>query len=86
MKPESGAPAFDNIDELLTDKIINHGRDHANRPETGAQAAEPDQQTVPVEHIELGKGPSAKTIIVALALTSMIFLILYRLLKRQQNR
>jgi hypothetical protein len=86
MNAESGAPAFDNIDELLTDKIVSHGRDHADRTDPDNLAVEPETLAAPVEHLELGNGPSGKMIILAFAALGIVLLILYRLLNRQQNR
>jgi hypothetical protein len=86
MKSESGTPAFENIDDLLTEKIVTHGHDHADRTATQIPADDPDRQAAPAEHFEPGGGPSKKTIIVAFLILGMLLLIVYRLFNRQQNR
>jgi hypothetical protein len=33
MQHNPGAPAFDNIDDLLAEKIVNHSRKHSDHPQ-----------------------------------------------------
>lgn len=51
MQHDPGAPAFDNIDDLLTEKIVDHSRKHSNHPQPRhplhQQARKQDTPTAP---------------------------------------
>jgi len=43
MQHDSGAPAFDNIDDLLAEKIVNHSKKHTNHPDPNTPVSSVEQ-------------------------------------------
>ena len=86
MKPEPGAPAFDNIDDLLADKIVNHGRDHADRSTVDDPAPTGESTTIPPSEEATHARPTASAILVAALIAGTVLFLLYRLFNRESNR
>lgn len=86
MKPEPGAPAFDNIDDLLADKIVNHGRNHADRTTADDPSPTGEASAVSPESEEPDAEQSVLSIIAAALAICTVLLILYRLFNRKPHR
>jgi hypothetical protein len=83
MEHECGSPAFDNIDDVLANRIVNHSRTHSDRtepsPDVQPDAASPTSRATS----ESGhSGSYAKLFL----LTGVILLVLLILLNRQFTR
>jgi hypothetical protein len=86
MHHDSGAPAFDNIDDLLADKIVRHSRTHSEqteKPETTAEN-QPEEETVDTSK----KSTSSITgfsLVFALIILILLFFV-YRLSVRTSTK
>lgn len=86
MKHESGAPAFENIDDLLAERIVSHSRRHSGRPKE-RRAAPPvkDNPSAEIPREENDEHSGTLFFTLALALLAFFFL-LYCLLNRKPAR
>ena len=86
MHHDSGAPAFDNIDDLLADKIVRHSRSHSGqtgKPETVAENL-PREETVDTSK----KSTPARTgfsLVLVLIIFALLFFV-YRLSVRPSTK
>ncbi|MBN1578665.1 MAG: hypothetical protein JW913_19025 [Chitinispirillaceae bacterium] len=86
MKHESGAPAFENIDDLLAERIVSHSKRHSGRPDERPSTPPVHQRPPAPQPPEEEKGNSGTMIVAAaLALLALLFL-LYRLSSRKPVR
>ena len=85
MDPDCGAPAFDNIDEVLANRIIDHGRNHSDRTET-ASAADGKPLSTPEDTPDAPYGISLRYLIAGSAIFVGLLLLLYRLTRRSSRR
>lgn len=86
MQHDSGAPAFDNIDDLLAEKIVNHSIKHTDHPkqEPVSSPEQPDEvggQRTGYEHVR--KPPHKLTVFLIISL--IVLSILYLLTHSSKN-
>ena len=77
MQDECGAPAFDNIDDLLADKIINHSRNHSDQTEKETSKVSPSPQSNSKNKIDQSRRGSGKLLIVVFLIILGLFFYQY---------
>ena len=89
MEHECGAPAFDNIDDVLADRIVNHSRTHSDR--TGSPPSEKNVNARPGgTRPSLSPTPESsgtlKRVLIAVAVIVFAYLFLTRIAPRTRQR
>ena len=88
MDHECGAPAFDNIDDVLAERIVNHSRAHSDRtpPPVGHDPDSPPATENPngKEHTATGFPPAGLLIggIIVISLLLLLYRIFHRLSRK----
>jgi hypothetical protein len=77
MKQESGAPAFDNVEDVLAERIVKHGKQHSGMPDEDASASN-DPPCAPSPP-EAKKNRSCRLIILLMMVLCGLLLLSYRL-------
>lgn len=84
MKLDSGAPAFENVDELLADRIVKHSRRHSEQTDVRT-APLPEQHRPAAGAVpQKARDENSGLLIIAAAVAALVMLLLlYRLLVRK---
>ena len=84
MQHDSGAPAFDNIDDLLAEKIVTHSKKHTNHPDPNTPVSSVKQSTISdsadggaKNYEPAGKSPHRLTTILLITLIAVSILYLF---------
>jgi len=81
MNDECGAPAFENIDELLTEKIVNHSRDHSGTTGT----SDPSDGAAGPADEPSGPGTAGSRNLAVIAVFILVCLVLYLFFNQKQK-
>ena len=83
MEPECGAPVFDNIDAVLTERIVNHGRTHSDRTEPSPEDGTPPS---PSRKDDSGSSGFPSGLLIAGMIALTLAVLLYRTVHRYSRR
>ena len=83
MEPECGTPAFDNIDDVLAERIVNHSRTHSDRTEPPSENEKTPTQS-PEDDSGSSGFPAGVLIAGMIMLTLAVFL--YTIVHRHSRR
>ena len=80
MSNDSGAPVFDNIDELLADRIVHHSHVHSEQTDTKSfQPSVPPPADENLNSKQTISGANNRFIFIWIAGISVLLIVLYRI-------